>query len=213
MLVAGIDPGLSGGAAFLQCHEGQPISFRWWMMPTQRWTYAKRGRQYGEIDVEVLHGMFRDISFVMSEAVSLLVLELQSPRMLDGKVQIMANGSNYGVLKSLRLLHIPTLYPPPSLWKRELDVSANKDEAVARCRALFGPDAPKKDGPAEALMLAYWGLVAVTKAGSIDEAVANANARIIARSRRTKPLSSGKGAYRPAGKHLKHAPHLRRADD
>jgi hypothetical protein len=69
------------------------------------------------------------------------------------------SGINYGLVLSLWTLKIPMHLVAPDQWKKRLKLSASKEEATELCADLFGRLAPKRDGPAEALLIAWYGIL------------------------------------------------------
>ena len=68
----------------------------------------------------------------------------------------------YGVLVAgLTVFHVPFIEVSPARWKRNLDLTSNKDMSRERASQMF-PDyahlwkLKRQDGVAEAALLAYW---------------------------------------------------------
>lgn len=142
MMVMGIDPGLSGGVGWID------------------------GKEYGcsplvmvakSPDLDALAGIYRDYR------PDLVVVErVQGGRLQAGQLLM---GINYGLLLGqIRTLGLPLLEVTPQKWKKALDLSSDKGEAILRARdwfpnaTLVAPGGRKPhDGMAEALLIAEYG--------------------------------------------------------
>jgi crossover junction endodeoxyribonuclease RuvC len=149
MMICGIDPGLSGGIAFLGVHCTVHD------MPTLALT--RGGKNKREIDAHVLadllHSIMPDHCYV----------EQVGAMPGQGTSSMFAFGKAYGiVIGVLAALDIPTTFVNSRVWKKSLSVPAAKDGARARASQLMPSAAHqwtrvKDNGRAEAALIAHWG--------------------------------------------------------
>jgi len=152
MRVVSVDPGLEGGLAVV---DFEKLSFEWRPMPLLEVTLARQAvRRW----IDVTHvGDF--IDYARPEAI---VIEQQSPMPRQSVSSTFTLGANYGMLRGVALDYCYTrpyvrlINAVPAVWKTELGVPVDKLEATRMCREIFGASAPDRDGPAEALLIAYW---------------------------------------------------------
>jgi crossover junction endodeoxyribonuclease RuvC len=154
MIIAGIDPGLSGAVALLDAETGLVIDvFDMPILALSRGGKAKR-----ELDAHALAGALgRDrIGHAFVEQVGAMPGQ--------GVSSVFAFGKAYGIaIGVLATLGLPMSFVAPAAWKRALQVPAAKDGARARASQLMPAAAHhwplvKHDGRAEAALIAYWGL-------------------------------------------------------
>jgi Holliday junction resolvasome RuvABC endonuclease subunit len=148
--ICGIDPGLLGGIGFLDLEDGKLTSCASLAMPVNSWRAAIAGKTHNTIDVVRLH------EHIASQEPDQLVIEQQRGYPNQSSVSGHTSGTNYGLILSLSLLRIPMTLVQPDQWKKKLGLSADKQEAIDLAREIFGPAAPKRDGPAEALLIAWY---------------------------------------------------------
>lgn len=146
MRICGIDPGLTGGIAILAGKR-----FEAERMPVIKYKMGVKGKVQSNVDVVKIHALVRRYK------PDLIVIERQTARPHQGTVSSVTSGINYGIILSLKLLGIPIDIVHPVTWKRVLECPADKKEAILFCSKLFGDKSPQRDGPAEALLLAYYG--------------------------------------------------------
>ena len=159
-LILGIDPGVSGGIAFLDPARplDAPDVASVYTMPTIR---AARGTTALDVNVEKLAKLIK----CTLNGVSLAFVEQVTSR--PRQAGQFAFGVNYGrVLGMLEALGIPTTHVAPSKWKQELGLRGeDKSMSVALAAELFpalrsqffGLRGAGLDGRAEALLIAYYG--------------------------------------------------------
>ena len=152
MIIAGVDPGLSGAVARLT-DLGEIISI--WDMPTH---LLKRGaKSKREIDAAGL-------TELMGAPIGHAFVEQVGAMPGQGVSGVFAFGKAYGiVIGILAARGIPMTFVPPRRWKAALGVPAAKDGARARASQLMPAAAShwplvKHDGRAEASLIAYYGL-------------------------------------------------------
>ncbi len=149
-MIAGIDPGLSGGIAFLGV--GGVESFD---MPVHRLTRGDKSK--AEIDAHAIAEMFwqHHVDHVFVEKVGAMPGQ--------GTSSMFAFGKAYGVVIGvLATVAVPMTFVAPGTWKKALGVPAAKDGAKARASQLMPAAANqwslvKHHGRAEAALIALWG--------------------------------------------------------
>lgn len=147
-VILGIDPGVSGGLAFLMGPRVMTVA-----MPVHK---AKIGQEYDEIGLaRLLDAHARDIEFA--------ILERQWARPTDGGPQAFKVGVGFGTLRMLLASNfIPYALVTPAVWKRFMGLGSDKVDARALASRKFPQDAEqwrlkKHDGLAEAALLADYG--------------------------------------------------------
>lgn len=154
MIVAGIDPGLSGAVALLDAETGSIIDV--FDMPTLALT--RGGKNKREMDPHALAGA------IGRDRIGHAFVELVNAMPGQGVSSVFAFGKGYGVVIGvLATLGVPMSFIAPAAWKRALQVPAAKDGARARASQLLPAAAhhwplAKHDGRAEAALIAYYGL-------------------------------------------------------
>lgn len=158
MIIAGIDPGLSGALAFYDTGTGEVETID---MPTLAVSNGRR-----EVDAHAVADLF------WKRHAGHAFIEQSWPRPKDGAVQGFKFGDGYGALRGvLAAVGVPYTPVSPQRWKHALGVSADKDAARARAKQLLPQAAgqwplKKHDGRAEAALIAYYGareLAAIAK--------------------------------------------------
>jgi crossover junction endodeoxyribonuclease RuvC len=154
MILAGIDPGLSGAVAFLDAASGTVLDVA--DMPTL--ALSRGGKSKRDLDAHALARLIGDRrpghGFV----------ELVGAMPGQGVSSIFAFGRAYGIaIGVLATLAVPMTFVAPMVWKRALGVPAAKDGARARASQLMPTAAHhwplvKHDGRAEAALIGYYGL-------------------------------------------------------
>jgi crossover junction endodeoxyribonuclease RuvC len=152
-VIAGIDPGLSGGLFLLD--PGHPSSGEAFDLPVHLLT--RGGKKKREVDIQGLLGM-------LSRPLTHAFVELAGAMPGQGVSGVFAFGKCFGVILGvLAAREIPITLVPPAQWKRALAVPKAKDGARARASQLFPAAAhqwrlAKHDGRAEAALIALYGL-------------------------------------------------------
>lgn len=151
--IVGIDPGLHGAVAFI---DVEAAVMRVYDMPIKSTTYTKTKQHIDQVNFgEIFRKREGQILHVYCEEVG------SSPQM--GVVSAFSFGEGYGIIKGATgALLLPLTTVRPAVWKRDLRVPKDKNEARARACELFPRFAPlfsrvKDDGRAEACMIALWG--------------------------------------------------------
>lgn len=150
MIVCGIDPGLSGGIAFI---GGDPSAYR---VPIKTQKIGKKTKRY--LDLVSI------IKLLQDKKPDVVYIEKQQAMPRQGVSSTFQTGFGYGIYIGLLVaLNIKFVQVSPAMWKKTLEVSKDKDLARARATELI-PDLSHKwqkkveDGVAEAAMIAYFGL-------------------------------------------------------
>lgn len=152
MRYVGIDPGLEGGIGFVEVREEKLYGWSSMKMPRSTVRYSMAGKVFNMVDIVPMH---QSIAEYRPHA---LIVERQVGRPNQSSVATHTAGTNYGLILSLSLLKISTHIVAPDQWKKTLGLSADKGEAIDLCREVFGPASPAADGPAEALLIAWYGI-------------------------------------------------------
>jgi crossover junction endodeoxyribonuclease RuvC len=154
MIIAGLDPGLSGAIALLDARTGAVLDVL--DMPVHE--LARGGKTKREIDVYRLVGMLG------RDRIGHAFVELVGAMPGQGVSGVFAFGKGFGIaLGVIAALGIPMTLVPPRRWKAALQVPAAKDGARARASQLMPAAAHhwplvKHDGRAEAALIALYGL-------------------------------------------------------
>jgi crossover junction endodeoxyribonuclease RuvC len=153
MTVLGIDPGLDGALALLDC-RGKVIEIV--DMPTVPVVINKKNRR--QVPPALLASVIERL------APSVAFLEHVSTRPGEGAVGAFSFGRSFGCLEGvLATLQIPVTLVYPATWKRALNIPADKGGARMKAMSLFPEVADqfklkKHDGRAEAGLIALYGL-------------------------------------------------------
>ena len=154
MIIAGIDPGLSGALAMMDARTGE---LRVFDMPT--FSLSRGGKSKREIDVIGLANLIaadRHPGHAFIEQVGAMPGQ--------GVSGVFAFGKAYGIIIGvLAARGVPMTFVNPRVWKKALGVPAAKDGARARASQLMPASAGfwplvKHDGRAEAALIALWGI-------------------------------------------------------
>lgn len=163
-LVLGIDPGLEGALAFLDPIGG---TLEIHDMPTFAVTKTKR-KEY--VDLWAVRDLVRGRAIVHTYLEEVTA----SPQM--GVVSAFSFGGGYfGVQGVLIASDTPLTTVRPGIWKTRMRAPADKKQSVARAKALFPRCTEiigKKDGRAEAAMLALFGCLELNMTPGIINASA-----------------------------------------
>jgi crossover junction endodeoxyribonuclease RuvC len=151
MIIAAIDPGLTGAIAFLNaagecvCHD----------MPVHRLT--RNGKNKGEVDAHGLAALF------WKEHAGHCFVETVGAMPGQGTTSMFSLGRSFGIIIGvLAAVGVPYTFVAPRKWKSALGVPAAKDGARARASQLL-PEAAhqwplvKHDGRAEAALISLYG--------------------------------------------------------
>ena len=152
VVVAGVDPGLSGAIALITSER----RLRVWDMPTL--SLSRGGKNKREIDVYALANILR------GERIDHAFIEQVGSMPGQGVSSVFAFGKAFGiVIGVVSALGIPVTFVAPVKWKRAQGVTADKDGARARASQLMPGGSSqwplvKHDGRAESALIAHYGM-------------------------------------------------------
>jgi hypothetical protein len=142
MIYIGIDPGKTGAVAVLDGPSAEV------------WDTPLIGKEYDTRSMADLLSKWTDATGVLS------CLELAQPMPREGVRSSWTNGYGFGLwVGTLASLAIPYKIVRPAVWKRQMGLARDKDQARARARELFPRTElhlKKHHGRAEALLLAAY---------------------------------------------------------
>jgi len=150
MKICGIDPGLTGGIAFI---AGDFISSE--RVPILKLDKGKTKKRY--LDAWGIMRMLSD------QEPDHIFIEKQQAMPKQGLASTFATGFGYGLYIGLLVAsRIPYTEISPVRWKRDLQVPSDKDAARKRASEILPAASElwqlkRDDGLAEAALIAYWG--------------------------------------------------------
>lgn len=151
MIVAGIDPGLSGAICLLDTKGTISIND----MPVHALT--RGGKNKREVDPHRL-------ATLLSGPIGHAFIEQVGAMPGQGVSSMFSMGKTFGIIIGVLATHgVPMTFVSPVKWKKALQVPASKDGARARASQLLPHAAGnwplvKHDGRAEAALIALWGI-------------------------------------------------------
>ena len=161
MIICGIDVGNQGALAFVYFNKKGVIeSFGVFDMPV----YVTGGRGKTKKGNPKTHTVIDEdevVSLLRGRKPDLVFIEKSQAMPGQGSVSMFSYGTGYGIIRGICSgLRLSYTLVHPATWKRAMmkDMDKGKDAAIVRAKQLF-PDADikKKDGRAEALLLAFYG--------------------------------------------------------
>jgi crossover junction endodeoxyribonuclease RuvC len=173
MRVVGVDPGVTGGLAVLELHDGQVIGVHLERTPAVLVRAARRVRR--EYD---LPAMWRSLCIAVGGAPheeALVALERVSTRPGQNAASTLKTGIGYGHWLALAAARgVPVVIVSPEVWKRHhsligCDKRASRLMATRRFPQV-GALGPADEGPAEALLLAAYAATRYLPGGSYAQA-------------------------------------------
>lgn len=148
----GIDPGINGVIAHLEV-PGRLIAV--YKMPVHRAPAAARADgDVRRVDGTALRDLFARLQ------PSYAVLEQVQGMSGDTPMTAFGFGYSFGVLEDrLREAGVPVIYAPPSVWKADMGLTADKGLSKPRARRLFpsSADLITSVDKAEAALIGLWG--------------------------------------------------------
>ena len=150
MYICGIDPGFTGGVAFIATHEKYGRCHR---MPLQKIKTSARSKR--KIDGEELAGIMEHYKPCHA------VIENVHSFPGQGIAGMFAFGRGFGALEGiLESLEVPISYVSPIVWKRYYGlIKMDKDASRILAEKKFGMEFKKvESGMAEAMLIAQWKL-------------------------------------------------------
>ncbi len=150
-MIVSIDPGNSGGLAFLGTRDARLLSLH--SMPLRE--TLSTGRTRWMMDGAVLAQLIRANRPVCA------VVERVSSRPGQGVAGMFAFGRGFGVIEGvLETLDVPITYVAPQSWKRHFDLLKQKKKASLEMARELYPDAElhlaKYEGRAEAILIGLY---------------------------------------------------------
>lgn len=139
-MILGIDPGLSGAYAIL----------------------AGADTTVGDLPIVNKHLDAAELLRILrSHPIDLAIVEAVTARPGNGSVSSFTFGRCYGaILATLACAGIRTITVPPAVWKRRMNLTADKERSRARAimefPAVTGLARKRDEGRAEALLLALY---------------------------------------------------------
>lgn len=146
-MICGIDPGLTGGITFIEGND--VVSER---IPV----LSIKGKKFLDL--------VKIINRLELYKPNMVYIEKQHSMPRQGVVSTFRTGFNYGIyIGSFVSLGLRYTEVSAVKWKKDLQVSSDKNEARARATELLPQAANSwllkcEDGVAESAMIAYWGL-------------------------------------------------------
>ena len=162
MLVAGIDPGNAGAIALISFNHQIFTEKDLIDMPILK-TEGKGKTKKGNIKTHTVMDEIEIRNFFQTYSMlDHVFLEKAQSMPGQGAPATFNYACNYGIIRGILVgLQITYSLIHPSTWKRVMmkDMDRGKDAAIVRAKQLFpNSDIGKKDGRAEALLLAVYGI-------------------------------------------------------
>jgi|TARA_Y100001951_G_C11243335_1_gene241880 Holliday junction resolvasome RuvABC endonuclease subunit len=164
MMICGIDPGYSGGIAYIETIDKLLTAER---VPIYKAKIGAKKRNYLDVwkITKTLSEMKPDHCFI----------EKQQAMPQQGVSSTFFTGLNYGIYLGLLVaLNVPYTEVHPKVWKKAL--LCNKDKELSRKRASelmpHGSELWSKksdEGVAEAALIAYYGINYLSRSGSYEQ--------------------------------------------
>lgn len=149
--ILGADPGIHGAIALL----GTRGSLEIFDMPTIRADKKLHVDDYT---------LARKIDAFGKNYIETAFIERVHAMPKNGAVSMFSFGTSYGILRGvIAASFIPAVLVTPQSWKKDLGITSDKKQSLAKARELFPEylhlfSRQKDDGRAEAALLAYYGL-------------------------------------------------------
>jgi len=154
--IIAVDPGLKGGIA---CLRGSEIVF------LKKMPLVRGAGRKNEVDAAEVIKIFESVKDLDPVVYLEKVGAHRVKGVRQGVVSMFNFGKGFGILIGITTaLKLPLHFASPVMWKKALDVSADKSTSILRAKQLF-PDVDLKpgravkdhDGLAEALLIAVYG--------------------------------------------------------
>lgn len=170
-ICVGVDPGANGAIAFIDIDSGELLMVE--DMPVDKTQTGKHVRS------RVARGRLLEIMYRAKGATVFTERPegrpMKSTNKKTGQIEtrqpgaagMLSLGENYGnILMSCTAAEMAVTEIRPGQWKSKLSVSASKDDAIRRASELFPSHThllarKKDDGRAEAILLAYYGMLSL----------------------------------------------------
>lgn len=161
MLIVGIDPGNTGAIVFVDLKNGILDCYTIYDMPVLK-TEGKGKTKKGNIKTHTVLDETELFNIFTRDKIDHVFLEKAQSMPGQGAPATFNYAANYGIIRGILIgLQIPYSLIHPATWKRKMmkDMDRGKDAAIVRAKQLFPQaDIGKKDGRAEALLLAVYGI-------------------------------------------------------
>jgi crossover junction endodeoxyribonuclease RuvC len=161
MIVAGIDPGNAGAIVFVKFDTLSFTAKGIFDMPTLK-TEGKGKTKKGNTKVHTVLDEAQLLAIFNSDRIDHVFLEKAQSMPGQGAPATFNYACSYATIRGICVgLGIPYTLIHPATWKRVMmkDMDRGKDAAIVRAKQLFpNADIGKKDGRAEALLLAVYGI-------------------------------------------------------
>jgi crossover junction endodeoxyribonuclease RuvC len=154
MIIIGIDPGNQGALAIITKNGAVML----YDMPT----YSTEGTGKTKSGKKKKHTVLDEPSLVgLIDGVDHVFIEKSQSMPGQGAASTFNYACGYGIIRGICAgLGVPYTLIHPATWKRVImkDMDKGKEAAIVRAKQLFpSADIGKKDGRAEALLIAYYG--------------------------------------------------------
>ena len=161
MLIVGIDPGMAGAIAFIDYNDSIFESRCIYDMPTLS-TEGKGKTKKGVPKKHTVLDEYEVREILLSyDQIDHLYLEKAQSMPGQGAPGTFSYGCSYGIIRGICVgLQIPYTLIHPATWKKVMmkDMDRGKEAAIVKAKQLFPKaDIGKKDGRAEALLIAVYG--------------------------------------------------------
>lgn len=153
MIIIGIDPGLTGGIAFM--------NRRGLLLDVSDMPVMAKGKGTSRVKMQINPAGIREIVEIYEPEPMVAYLERVSAMPDQGVASVFSMGDTFGAIRAtFATLGIPVEIITPQLWKKYYKLG--KDKEVVRAKAIeLYPEAPlsrKKDhNRAEAILIARYG--------------------------------------------------------
>jgi crossover junction endodeoxyribonuclease RuvC len=156
MIVVGIDPGNLGAIAILDKNDGDVV----YDMPTFVTTGSGKTKKGNTKKHTMLDE--NEIRKILSRpCIDHVFIEKSQSMPGQGSSSTFNYACSYGIIRGICVgLELPYTLIHPATWKRSMmkDMDKSKDASIIRAKQLFPKvDIGKKDGRAEALLIAVYG--------------------------------------------------------
>jgi crossover junction endodeoxyribonuclease RuvC len=152
LLIVGIDPGNKGAIAFVEYRKDRITDTNIYDMPTLTTEGKKKHTVLDENELRKI---------LIVDKMDHVFLEKAQSMPGQGAPGTFSYGCSYGIIRGMLVaFQIPYTLIHPATWKRKImcDMDKGKDSAIVKAKQLFPTaDIGKKDGRAEALLIAVYG--------------------------------------------------------
>lgn len=163
-VVVGIDPGFSGALAVIAYEGGKVVHASVYDAPV---TKIKGRRKF---DIQAMVALFRKLKQLEEPVFTTVVIELAGSRPGERAQAAFRYGEGFGMWQGIAAARgFDVVLVHPRVWKRRLNLSADKQKSLVLARKLFPScvgslKRKKDDGRGEALLIAWYALKYMHKA-------------------------------------------------